>query len=201
MTLVDIGFGEFRLDPRPSDCPGARGCVQTLRLSKVRQDELHLTSRTATDSPFWCAPAVPRGRPSTETNLADGVRLLVCAVPEDQRRPSWQERTPTESRKGGQHPTAVQRAKMLAATARLPSDGRGKVGTGEVCAEAGVSSDYVTRCLLPHVDALEEGDVPFERKEHCVTPNAVEIDFLWGALGPKPPTILVFLELVDAHRA
>lgn len=42
------------------------------------------------------------------------------------------------------------------------------LGSATLCTEAGLgSSDYITRRLLPSVEALGDDDVPFERKEHC----------------------------------
>ena len=39
------------------------------------------------------------------------------------------------------------------------------IGSPALCTEAGVDSDYITRRLLPSVDALEDDDVPFQRQE------------------------------------
>ena len=87
------------------------------------------------------------------------------AEPEDGRTPYKQERAHSQQRRRGPDLTAAQKAKMLAKAVQLPSDARGKVGTGALCAETGVCPDYLSRCLLPSVEALADDDVPFERKE------------------------------------
>jgi hypothetical protein len=44
------------------------------------------------------------------------------------------------------------------------------IGSGELCTEAGLGSpDYITRQLLPSVDALEDDDVPFVQKTRSDT--------------------------------
>ena len=90
-----------------------------------------------------------------------------CSVPTTEKPPSDQARAHGQVRKGGPQKTAAQKAKLLAAAARLPKDSAGRfIGSGTVCAEAGFGSpDYITRRLLPSVDELEDDDVPFERQE------------------------------------
>ena len=63
--------------------------------------------------------------------------------------------------------TAAQKAKLLGAAARLSKDAAGRmVGSGALCAEHGLGSpEYITRYLLPSVEALGDDNVPFERKE------------------------------------
>jgi hypothetical protein len=42
------------------------------------------------------------------------------------------------------------------------------MGSGELCANAGLGSpDFITRTLLPSVEALKDDDVPFVQKERC----------------------------------
>ena len=114
-------------------------------------------------------------RPATRVlplpSMGDALLHIVCApccaVPEDRRPPSWVERARRDSRNRPCDLTAAKKTKLLAATWSLPSNGRGKVGAAALCAEAGVGRDYVTRCLLPSVEALGDEDVPFARKERC----------------------------------
>jgi hypothetical protein len=96
----------------------------------------------------------------------DGERPRACTVPEDARIPSKQARAPTESRKRNPDLTAAQKAKLLASAVKLEKDSAGRMkGSPTLCAEAGVDSDYITRHLLPSVEALDDEDVPFARKE------------------------------------
>ena len=92
------------------------------------------------------------------------------AEPNTKRKPSAYARaTAAGARKRGTAITPASAAKLLAAAVKLPKDTAGRmVGSAALCAEHGLGSpDYITRCLLPSVEALGDEDVPFERKEHC----------------------------------
>ena len=92
------------------------------------------------------------------------------AEPDTKRAPSdYARATAAGARKKGTAITPANAAKLLAAAVKLPKDTAGRmVGSAALCAEHGLGSpDYITRCLLPSVEALGDEDVPFERKEHC----------------------------------
>ena len=95
------------------------------------------------------------------------VPLLVAAEAPDNRPPSKQQCAISESRIRAPDPTPVQKAKLLAAAYKLPTDTAGrKIGVGALCTEHGIRSpDYVSHYLLPSIDRLEDGDTPFERQE------------------------------------
>ena len=79
--------------------------------------------------------------------------------PDTQKPPSWQAKAKHgESRKRGADLTPAQSAKLLAAAARLPTDERGRMqGAAALCKDAGLGSpDYITRTLLPSVEALND---------------------------------------------
>jgi hypothetical protein len=71
----------------------------------------------------------------------------------------------------------AQAAKLLAAAVKAKKDAGGRIiGSGQLCADAGLGSpDYITRTLLPSVEALADDDEPFVRKEHSNKGTAVKL--------------------------
>jgi hypothetical protein len=118
-VLGDIGFTPFPTQRAADAGTIARAGLHLLGIGPWRVENL---AHQHVDSPKNAAGVRPsHARPSARPSIPEQTCAL-CAEEEDERRPSWKTRAPSESqvRKGDLAP--AQKAKLLVEYARLPTD-------------------------------------------------------------------------------